>query len=79
MYILCPNTDIGSLHVTVIQVTTLDPIEIIETLKNNQKCREIMLSRGDSLAFAVKCKLVLFPENIFALWISIAVRYFRVS
>ena len=62
-----------------IQVTTLDPIEIIEILKNNQKCRDIMLAKGDSLTFAVKCKLTLFPENVFALWISIAVRYFKVS
>ena len=35
--------------------------------------------RGDSLFFAVRCKLVVFPDNVFALWVSLAVRFYRIA
>lgn len=29
--------------------------------------------------FGVRAKLVLYPDNIFALWLSVAVRFYKVS
>ena len=60
-----------------IQLTTLEPDQIMEALKNQVKCREILLTKGDSLYFGVRAKLVLYPDNIFALWLSVAVRFYK--
>lgn len=49
----------------------------MEILKNQQKCREILLASGDSVHFGIRAKLVLYSDNVFALWISIGVRYFK--
>lgn len=38
-----------------------------------------MLIKGDNVHFAIKCKLIVYPDNIFALWISIGVRYFKIT
>jgi hypothetical protein len=36
-----------------------------------------MLSKGDNVHFAVRTKIVTYPENIFVLWLSIGVRYYK--
>lgn len=51
----------------------------MEALKNQARCREILLSKGDSVYFGVRAKLVLFPDNVFALWLSVGVRYFKLG
>lgn len=38
-----------------------------------------MLSNGDSVYFGIRTKLVVYPDNIFALWLSIGVRYFKLT
>lgn len=38
-----------------------------------------MLAQGDSIYFAIKAKLILYPDNIFALWISLAARYYKID
>jgi hypothetical protein len=38
-------------------------------------CETIISTTGDSVFFAVRAKVVAYPENVFAVWISIAVRY----
>jgi hypothetical protein len=51
----------------------------MEKLVDQAKCKDILLSKGDSVNFGLKTKLVVFPDNIFALWISLAVRYYKIS
>jgi len=36
---------------------------------------EIIHTRGDSIHFALRTKMYLYPENVFALWVIIAVRF----
>jgi hypothetical protein len=36
-----------------------------------------MLSSGDNVYFGIRTKLVVYPDNIFALWLSIGVRFFK--
>ncbi len=38
-----------------------------------------MISKGDSLYFGLRCKVVAQPDNIFALWISLAVRFYKLQ
>ena len=37
------------------------------------------MSKGDSVHFAVRSKLVAYPDNVFVLWLSVAVRYFKLG
>lgn len=62
-----------------IQLTTLDPQEIMDQLLEQPKAKEILNIRGESVYFGVRTKLVVFPDNVFALWISLAIRYYRID
>ena len=62
-----------------VQLTTLDPNEILSNLIDQPKAKEILNTKGESLFFAVRTKIVVFPDNIFALWLSLAVRYYRID
>jgi len=37
------------------------------------------LSKGDSIYFGLRCKVVTFPDNVFGLWISVAVRFYKLQ
>ena len=62
-----------------IQLTTLDANEILAQLLEQQKAREILSTKGESVFFGIRTKLVVFPDNIFALWVSLAIRYYRLD
>ena len=62
-----------------IQMTTLDPNEVMAQLLEQQKAREILITKGESVFFGIRCKLVVFPDNVFALWVSLAIRYYRLD
>ena len=62
-----------------IQLTTLDPQEIMEQLADQPKAKDILNTKGESVYFGVRCKLVVFPDNVFALWVSLAVRFYRIA
>lgn len=47
-------------------------------LRANKTANELMLTRGDSVFLAIKAKLVAYPDNYFVLWLSLAVRYFKI-
>lgn len=38
-----------------------------------------MLTKGDSVYFGVRAKLVLYPDNVFALWLSVGLRFYKIS
>lgn len=46
-------------------------------LKGNKVSNEIMLARGDAVFMAVKSRLVVYPDNFFVMWVTVAVRYYR--
>eukprot|EP01017_Pseudomicrothorax_dubius_P028424 TRINITY_DN3372_c0_g1_i6.p1 TRINITY_DN3372_c0_g1~~TRINITY_DN3372_c0_g1_i6.p1 ORF type:complete len:215 (+),score=41.33 TRINITY_DN3372_c0_g1_i6:19-663(+) len=62
-----------------IQMVTKDISKIFRALKNAPKCDEIMRTKGDQVYFAIKVRIVPYPEKIFALWISVAVRYLSIE
>lgn len=62
-----------------IQLTTLDANEILAQLLEQQKAREILSTKGESVFFGLRTKLVVFPDNVFALWVSLAIRYYRLD
>lgn len=37
--------------------------------------KDILDTKGDSIRFAVRIKVSVFPENISAVWTTLAVRY----
>lgn len=48
-------------------------------LLDQKEARSILLTKGESVFFGVRSKLVVFPDNVFALWISLAIRYYRLD
>ncbi len=62
-----------------IHLTTLEPEEILGQLLDQPKAKEILNSKGESLFFGIRSKLVVFPDNILALWLSLAVRYYKLD
>jgi hypothetical protein len=48
-------------------------------LLEQQKAREILTTKGESVFFGIRSKLIVFPDNVFALWISLAIRYYRLD
>lgn len=51
----------------------------MESLRLQPKCMELLLSTGDSLYFGVRAKVVVYPDNVFVVWLSVAVRYFKLT
>jgi centrosomal protein CEP76 len=51
----------------------------METLKSQLKCREILHASGDNVHFGVRAKLVVYPDNVFALWVSVGVRFYKLG
>ena len=51
----------------------------MEQLADQPKAKDILNTKGESVYFGVRCKLVVFPDNVFALWVSLAVRFYRIA
>ncbi len=69
-----------------IQFTHNDPYRIMKKIKSApviysvcllkyKIAGEIIKSRGDNIYFSLRTKVILYPENVFALWVILAVRY----
>ena len=58
-----------------VQFTHFDTDRMIHHFFNNKVGKDVLLSRGDQIKHAVRVKIVPYPENIFAIWVMIAVRY----
>ena len=61
-----------------IQQTHKNPISIFEVIRSNAVGEEILNILGDQINYAVRVKIVTFPENIFAVWIIIGVHYIEI-
>jgi centrosomal protein CEP76 len=42
---------------------------------NNKVGKEILTARGDQMKHAIRVKIVVYPENVSAVWIMLAVRF----
>lgn len=49
--------------------------KMLEDIKSSPAGAEIVTAKGDQTYFAVKVKMELYPEDIYAIWVSISVRY----
>ena len=58
-----------------IQVQSTDPKQIFACIIQNKTGREVLDTKGDSIRFAIRTKLIAYPEHISATWTIIAVRY----
>ncbi len=58
-----------------VQVQGLDIENILTTLKQSKIGYEIIQTKGDLVRFALRAKIVAYPQNVTALWIILAVRY----
>ena len=46
-------------------------------LKSNRMSNDILLSRGDSVHLALKTKVIVYPDNLTVVWLSLASRYYK--
>lgn len=59
-----------------IQFQHKDPRRMFEAILNNEEVgKTVIQSNGDRINLAVRCKIVPYPEEIFAVWIVVASYY----
>ena len=52
---------------------------MLEEIKSNPIGAEVLTARGDQTYFAVRVKMEMYPEDFFALWVSVSVRYHKIA
>lgn len=52
--------------------------DIYSAIIGQPKGEEVIMSHGDQARMAVRCKIVQFPEGIFALWVVVGVYYINI-
>lgn len=58
-----------------IQFAHLNHPSIFVALTKEKIAADILATRGDAVRFAVRCRIFLYPENVKAVWVMVAVRY----
>jgi len=53
----------------------LDCDNIFGSILSNEIGKDIIHTRGDKVTFAVRCKIYLYPQNVFSVWFMIATKY----
>lgn len=53
-------------------------VKIFEQMKVNPVCEEILNIIGDQIHYAVRAKIVTYPENVFAVWVCVGVHYIEI-
>ena len=62
-----------------IQLKTLSCDVIFDKIKTNPTGRNVLDSKGDQLNFAIRVKVVPFPEDIYVVWVILAAYYIEVD
>ena len=57
------------------QINELDSEKIFGMILSSEVGKDILNTRGDSVTFAVRCKLYPYPQNIYSLWVMVATKY----
>ncbi len=53
----------------------VDPSLFFSSIIDNDIGKDILYSRGDNIKFAIRCKIVQYPQNILSVWCMVAVKY----
>lgn len=61
-----------------IQQTHKNSVKMFETIRMNGVAEDILNTLGDQINFAVRVKIVPYPEDIFALWVIVGVHYVEI-
>jgi hypothetical protein len=58
-----------------LQIQNSDTEKIFGQILSNEIGKDIIYSRGDQVVFAIRCKVCPYPQDIFSIWIMLAVKY----
>jgi centrosomal protein CEP76 len=58
-----------------LQISSNDPDKIFASVLSNDVGKDILQTRGDNTRFAVRCKIFPFPQDIYSIWVMIAVKF----
>ena len=58
-----------------VQFTHFDTERMMHHIYNNKVGKEILTARGDQMKHAIRVKIVVYPENVSAVWVMLAARY----
>jgi len=58
-----------------LHTTNLDVDRIFSSILSNDVGKDIIYTRGDNARFAVRCKIFPYPQDIYSIWIMLAVKY----
>lgn len=61
-----------------LQTNHKNPVSFMELIRNDPTGEQIVSAVGDQLTFAVRAKVVAFPEGVTAVWVIVAVHYVEV-
>ena len=59
-------------------MTTTNPAKIFKKILDNSVGNQIIGSKGDQINLAVRCKIVAYPEEIFAVWVIVGCYYLEI-
>ena len=57
------------------QFNHVSPTKAWQSLRRSHVCTDILEADGAHVRFAVRAKVVLFPEDVVAVWLMVAVQY----
>lgn len=51
---------------------------MLEDIKTSPVGGEVLTARGDQTYHAVRVKMEIYPEDIYAVWVSVSVRFHKI-
>lgn len=57
------------------QISDLDVDKMFGCILTNEIGKDILNTRGDMVTFAVRCKIYLYPQDIYSVWIMLSTKY----
>jgi len=61
-----------------VQFNNRSPVPMFQKILDNPVGKEILDSRGDQIKYAVRCKIVPYPEEIYAVWVIVGCYYLEI-
>ncbi len=58
-----------------VQLNDCDCDKIFGNFINNEVGKDILHTTGDQITYAVRCKVFPYPQNVYSIWIMLAVKY----
>lgn len=58
-----------------LHTTESDVDKIFGSIISSEVGKDILYSRGDQMTFAIRCKVVQYPQNVNSIWVMIASKY----